>query len=99
MRSEDIIFGGEHSGHFYFKDNWYADSGMIALMQCLEAFSDGSRTVSEVIAPSDSRCSSGEINNEVTDIAAKLAEIEAQYKNTQIDHFDGLTICSPNWWA
>ena len=37
MREQDVVFGGEHSGHFYFKDNWYADSGMIALMQCLEA--------------------------------------------------------------
>ena len=40
MREQDVVFGGEHSGHFYFRDNWYADSGMIALLQCLELFSE-----------------------------------------------------------
>ena len=44
MREQDIVFGGEHSGHFYFRDNWYADSGMIALMQCLELFSEAGKT-------------------------------------------------------
>ena len=47
MRDENVLFGGEHSGHFYFRDNWFADSGMIALMQCLEVFSGTDRTVSE----------------------------------------------------
>jgi len=98
MREEDILFGGEHSGHFYFKGNWYADSGMIALMQCLEVFSETNKAVSEVIAPIDTRVRSGEINSRVKDIPAKLAEIEARYKDAQIDHLDGVTISYPNWW-
>jgi phosphomannomutase len=98
MRDEDVIFGGEHSGHFYFKDNWYADSGMIALMQCLEVFSETDKTVSEVIAPIDTRFRSGEINSEVKDIPAKLAQIEARHKDAQIDHLDGLTVSYPDWW-
>jgi len=55
MREEDVVFGGEHSGHFYFRDNCYADSGMIALLECLELFSEAAKPVSEVIAPIDTR--------------------------------------------
>ena len=98
MREEDVVFGGEHSGHFYFKDNWYADSGMIALMQCLEVFSEQNEPVSQIIAPIDTRVRSGEINSEVRDIPAKLHEIEEHYKDAQIDHLDGVTIAYPNWW-
>ena len=98
MREKDIVFGGEHSGHFYFKENWYADSGMIALMQCLELFSEADKPVSEVIAPIDTRFRSGEINSTVKDIPAKLNEIEAHYKDASIDHLDGSTISYPDWW-
>ena len=68
MRDEDIAFGGEHSGHFYFRENWYADSGMIALLQCLEVFSETDKSVSAVVAPVDTRFRSGEINSQVEDI-------------------------------
>ena len=98
MRSEDIIFGGEHSGHFYFRDNWYADSGMIALMECLELFSEAGKPVSEVIAPIDTRFRSGEINTAVKDVPAKLREIEDFYKGAEVDHLDGVTISYPDWW-
>jgi phosphomannomutase len=98
MRQEDVIFGGEHSGHFYFRDNWYADSGMIALMQCLELFSEAGKPVSEVIAPIDTRFRSGEINSTVKDIPAKLKAIEEHYKDADIDHLDGVTISYPHWW-
>jgi phosphomannomutase len=98
MREEDVVFGGEHSGHFYFRDNWYADSGMIALMQCLELFSEANRPVSEVIAPIDTRYRSGEVNSTVKDIPAKLKEIQEHYKDAQIDHLDGVTISYPHWW-
>ena len=98
MREEDIEFGGEHSGHFYFKQNWYADSGMIALMECLELFGESGRTVSETIAPIDTRFRSGEINSTVKDIPSKLRQIEEHYKDAQIDHLDGVTINYPNWW-
>jgi phosphomannomutase len=98
MREQDIVFGGEHSGHFYFKDNWYADSGMIALMQCLEVFSDTDKTVSQVIAPLDTRFRSGEINSHVADIPATLKRLQDYYKDAQVDHLDGVTIQYPNWW-
>ncbi len=98
MREEDVLFGGEHSGHFYFKNNWYADSGMIALMECLELFSEAGKPVSEVIAPIDTRFRSGEINSTVKDIPAKLREIEQHYRDASIDHLDGSTISYPTWW-
>jgi phosphomannomutase len=98
MREQDIVFGGEHSGHFYFRDNWYADSGMIALLACLELFSEANKPVSEVIAPIDTRFRSGEINAHVADIPAKLAEIENHYADAEIDHLDGVTIVYPDWW-
>lgn len=98
MREEDVLFGGEHSGHFYFKDNWYADSGMIALMQCLEVFSKAAWPVSAVIAPLDHRHRSGEINSSVSDVASKLRELESHYQGAGIDHLDGVTISYPHWW-
>ena len=98
MRDEDIVFGGEHSGHFYFRDNWFADSGMIALLQCLEVFSDRGRPVSEVIAPIDTRFRSGELNSRVHDAAKKMSALETHYSDAQIDHLDGLTVSYPDWW-
>jgi phosphomannomutase len=98
MRERDAVFGGEHSGHFYFRDNWYADSGMIALLQCLEVFSQAGKPVSEVIAPIDTRFRSGEINSRVSDVSAKLLELEQRYSDAAIDHLDGVTIAYPDWW-
>ncbi|HEX5274308.1 MAG TPA: hypothetical protein VFW34_03460 [Candidatus Rubrimentiphilum sp.] len=98
MREQDVIFGGEHSGHFYFRDNWYADSGMIALMQCLELFSEANKPVSEFITPIDTRFRSGEINTKVKDVRGKMREIEEFYNGAQVDHLDGITISYPDWW-
>jgi phosphomannomutase len=98
MREEDIPFGGEHSGHFYFKRNWFADSGMIALMQCLNVFSRVPGPVSSAIAPIDTRFRSGEINSTVTDAQAKIAELQRHYAGAEIDFLDGITIQYPDWW-
>jgi phosphomannomutase len=98
MRDENIQFGGEHSGHFYFKRNWFADSGMIALMQCLDLFSRKGGTVSSIIAPIDHRSRSGEINSTVADIPGKLQQLQARYADAQIDFLDGVTIQYPDWW-
>jgi phosphomannomutase len=98
MRDENIAFGGEHSGHFYFKRNWFADSGMIALMQCLNVLSAADGPVSSVIDPIDKRFRSGEINSTVTDIPGKLAALQARYADARIDHLDGITIEYPDWW-
>lgn len=98
MRDNDIAFGGEHSGHFYFKDNWYADSGMIALLQCLEVFSRSELPVSETIAPIDRRYRSGEINSKIDNVNAKFQEIEKAFSDAEVDRLDGLTISYADWW-
>ncbi len=100
MRKEDAVFGGEHSGHFYFRDNWYADSGMAALLFALEMISEEGKTLSEVIAPLDRRFRSGEINSEVRDPAAVVKRIEERYRadGAEIDHLDGITVGFPSWW-
>ncbi len=100
MREEDAIFGGEHSGHFYFRDNWYADSGLIAMLTVVELISEGTDSLSEILAPIDSRVRSGEINSEVADAANVLAEVESFYaeQGAKIDHLDGLTVEFEDWW-
>ncbi len=100
MRREDAIFGGEHSGHFYFRDNWYADSGLIAFLTVLELVSLQNKTVSQILAPLDPYVRSGEINSEVRDIGAVLARVEEHYRaaGATIDTLDGLTVEYPDWW-
>lgn len=100
MRQEDAIFGGEHSGHFYFRDNWYADSGLIAMLTVVELLSEGDETLSQVLEPIDSRFRSGEINSEVADSDAVLKKVESFYteQGADIDHLDGLTVGFDSWW-
>jgi phosphomannomutase len=98
MREGNIPFGGEHSGHFYFRENWFADSGMIALLQCLDLFSEEGETITQAIAPYNTRFRSGEINSKVADADAKMREIEAHFKDAKIDHLDGVTVEYDNWW-
>jgi len=99
MREHNAIFGGEHSGHFYFRDHYYADSGLIALLVVLELISQEGKPVSELLRPLDRRFRSGEINSRVADIAAKLAELEQHYADArEIDHLDGVTIQYDAWW-
>ena len=100
MREENAIFGGEHSGHFYFRDNWYADSGLIAFLVVLELISESGKTVSELVAAVDRRARSGEINSEVADQQGRMKAIEEHYtaQGGQVDMLDGITISFPTWW-
>ena len=98
MRAGNIAFGGEHSGHFYFRENWFADSGMIALMQCLDLFSELGGPITAAIAPYNTRFRSGEINSKVADAAGKEKAIQEHFKDGTIDHLDGVTVSYPNWW-
>ncbi|MBV8596407.1 MAG: phosphomannomutase/phosphoglucomutase [Candidatus Eremiobacteraeota bacterium] len=100
MREQNIPFGGEHSGHYYFRENWFADSGMIALLHCLELLSRSSKTISELIAPIDTRFRSGEINSKVAYVKKALDAVESFYakQGAQIDHLDGVTVDMKDWW-
>jgi phosphomannomutase len=98
MRQYNAIFGGEHSGHFYFRDNWFADSGLIALLVCLELISEANMPLSQQVALFDHYVRSGEINSHVSDINAKLLEIENVFKDGKIDKLDGYTVDYGEWW-
>jgi len=98
MREYNAIFGGEHSGHFYFKNNWFADSGLIALLICLELLSQEEKPLSFLIESIDRYQRSGEINFRVEDIPGKLKQIEKHFHDGKIDHLDGLTVEYEDWW-
>lgn len=100
MREQDAIFGGEHSGHFYFRDNWYADSGLIAMLNVLKLISEADQPLSAVLAPLDTRFRSGEINSTVTDAKSIMAAVETHFvkQGAASDHFDGVTITFPDRW-
>jgi phosphomannomutase len=100
MRKVNGIFGGEHSGHFYFRDNWYADSGLIALLITLELISVEGKPLSQIIKPLDHWIRSGEINSKVSDAQAKLHALREHFgKGAQsVDTMDGLTIDYGDWW-
>jgi len=100
MRQTNAIFGGEHSGHFYFRDNWYADSGLIALLLTLELVSVEGKPLSELLKPLDRGVRSGEINTRVSDVQGKLHALEEHYgKQAQsVDHLDGVTFDFGDWW-
>jgi phosphomannomutase len=100
MRRLNAIFGGEHSGHFYFRDNWYADSGLIAFLIVLEQISVEDRPLSEIIKPLDRWVRSGEVNSTVSDAKSKLRAIEEHFGKhaKSVDNLDGLTVDYGNWW-
>ncbi len=98
MKKHNAIFGGEHSGHFYFRNNWFADSGMIALLVCLELISEENQPLSALVKSIDPYFRSGEINSRVENIGEKLKQIEKHYSDGKIDHLDGLTIDFGDWW-
>jgi phosphomannomutase len=98
MKKYNAIFGGEHSGHFYFRKNFFADSGLIALLVCLELISEENQPLSTLVKSIDPYFRSGEINSRVEDIPRKLKDIEKHYPGGKIDHLDGLTIDFGDWW-
>ena len=98
MKKYNAIFGGEHSGHFYFRKNFYADSGLIALLVCLELLSEEDKPLSQLVSLIDPYYRTGEINSRVGDIPHKLKNIESYYKDAKFDHLDGLTVEYPDWW-
>src|SRR5271157_3536062 len=94
MRNLNAIFGGEHSGHFYFRDNWFADSGLIAFLITLELVSIEGKPLSELLQPLDKGVRSGEINSVVSDVQGKLRALEEQFSKDarSVDHLDGITV-------
>jgi len=98
LRDSHAVFGGELSGHFYYKDNFYADSGMITFVHLLNIVGDSDKPLSELIKPLRKYHSSGEINFKVEDKQAKMDELARIYSGGDIDHLDGVTVVFKDWW-
>ncbi|NIK62105.1 phosphomannomutase/phosphoglucomutase [Kribbella shirazensis] len=101
MAETDAVFGGEHSAHYYFRDFWRADTGMLAALHVLAALGEQDRPASELFAEFERYAASGEINNKVEDAAATVAAIEDTYAGREgitVDHLDGLTVSAGQWW-
>jgi phosphomannomutase len=98
MAETGAAFGGEHSGHYYFRDNWRADSGLIASLVVLEAMSLSGKKLSELLAPLDRYADSGEINTRVADTHSVIERVASAYADHPQDRLDGLTVDLGSWW-
>ena len=101
MAETNAVFGGEHSGHFYFRDFWFADSGMLAALHVLAALGRDDRPLSAMLKDFSRYAASGEINSEVADQAAATAKVKDIYSErpgVTLDELDGLTVMGDDWW-
>jgi phosphomannomutase len=98
MRDSHAIFGGELSGHFYYADNFCADSAVITLVHTLNVISEQDKPISELIAPLRRYASSGEMNFKVENKEAKMEELVRRYGDGQADRLDGVTVGFKEWW-
>ncbi|KAF4407407.1 MULTISPECIES: phosphomannomutase/phosphoglucomutase [Streptomyces] len=101
MARTGAIFGGEHSAHYYFRDFWNADTGMLAALHVLAALGEKDGTLSGLVAEYDRYAASGEINSTVDDQTGRAAAVKAAYADrpgTELDELDGLTVTAADWW-
>jgi phosphomannomutase len=98
MAQHDAVFGGELSGHFYFRKNFYADSGAIAFAAVLSGLASSNKSMSELIAPAQRYVQSGEINFEVEDKEAAIDDLKRAFPEAKIEQLDGITIDMKQWW-
>ena len=100
MAETGAIFGGEHSGHFYFKDFWRADSGALAALHAIAALGTSKASISELLASYSRYVQSGEINTKVADVQQATEIVKQRYSSTEveIDYLDGLTVNGDSWW-
>jgi len=99
MAETGAIFGGEHSGHYYFRENYRADSGLIAGVVALGELSASGGSLSALLAPYRRFWDSGEINSTVADQAGKIEELASLHGDARLDRLDGLTIEYEDWWC
>jgi phosphomannomutase len=98
MAETGAVFGGEHSGHYYFRDNFRADSGLIAALVVLEALSNHPTGLADLVSTLDRYAASGEINTTVDDAAAVIDRVAESYGDASQDRMDGLTADFGDWW-
>lgn len=98
MRKVGCVFGGELAGHYYFKENFYADSAIIAVIEVLNAMGLSGENLSELVKPLRKYAQTGEVNFKVDDKDAVFAKVQETYKDATIDNLDGVTVSYPEWW-
>jgi len=98
MRKNDAALGGELSGHYYFRENYYADSGQITMIKFLNLISKEGKKVSEIVKPLRKYYATGEINFEVEDKDGKMKELAQKYKDGNVYFLDGISAKYPDWW-
>jgi phosphomannomutase len=98
METHDAIFAGEHSGHYYFRENYRADSGVIAALVVLKALSQHQGKLSDLLEPFNRYESSGELNFSVPDVDVSINRVAEHYKISIVDWLDGLTVDLGDWW-
>jgi phosphomannomutase len=98
MADTNAVFGGELSGHIYFRDYFYADSAAVAFSRLLSILSAQPKSLSQLVAPYHKYSQSGEINFQVEDKDGKIRELADKYKSGQIDYLDGITVDNGDWW-
>ena len=101
LREQDAIFGGEVTGHYYFRDNFYADNGFIPALLLLELMSKKGKALAELLAPLKAKYHiSGEINTKVANmdvVTAKLGGLAKQYSTGKVEHLDGVSVEFDDW--
>src|SRR5687767_12835509 len=101
MARTDAVFGGEHSAHYYFRDFWRADTGMLAAMHVLSALGEQPEPLSVIASAFERYVASGELNSEVADPAASTDAVRTRYASlpgVEVDDLDGMTVQAPSWW-
>lgn len=99
MAESDAVFGGELSGHFYFKDNWYCDSAFLAVVALLNILTEEQKTISHLIKPFRRYAASGECNFQCEDKDERIKQLADKHADAQIDYLDGITIQYKDWWC
>lgn len=98
MADTGAIFGGEHSGHYYFKDNFRADSGMLAMLVLMSVLSEQARPLSEIRLDVERYAASGELNYQVAEPERAIQAVDEAFSGRESDHLDGLTVVTQNGW-
>ena len=98
MADENVLFAGEVTGHYYFRDFTFADSGMIPSIVLLELLSTSGKKLSELLAPIEAKYFvSGEINSTVPDAQAKMQQLAERYSDGKVEHLDGVSVSYDDW--
>lgn len=98
IRKEDGVLACEGSGHYYYRDNYYSDSGLITALMVIDILATSGKRLSELVAPFNKYAKTEEISVEVSDAAAIVERVAQKYKDCKQDHLDGLTVTCDDWW-